>query len=145
MKPFYFMRHTPRHIRETKTGGQFNGYIAFDLNDKEYVTYKDDFFERDMYNWNFTEEATFIEERTLRDMGAIFPCCAIPEEATANKLLIVGFDTCHIWDTFEENDYDGVLKRLRVWYNEAVEMLEQARADAAFEERLNDLGRMDEE
>ena len=127
MNSFAFLRRTPSYAKEENCG-QFNGYIAFDIQ-AESVLCKEDENGYEDYAWGGMEvgeamNVTFHRHTTLKDLGAIYPLTAIPKEAADGcEFVVFGYDTCHIWNSRDENDYDHERAETLKWHEVAKRIL----------------------
>lgn len=126
MKPFAFLIPTPSWAKENDYG-QFNGYIAFPASMWDELVENPDGYTN--YHlpakvFGLWVEVTFSAHKlTLDKFGGILPVTAIPEEAaTGEPFCVFGYDTCRMFNSWEQNDYDNEAKFTREWLRLAVEM-----------------------
>lgn len=133
MNSFAFLKHTP-DFAKLNDCGQFNGYIAFDIQcDPIFVEHI-----KDSEGWEIGQdfklpwtvngesvEVTLFEPRcTLEKMGAILPITEIPQEAAdGGYFMVFGFDTCHNWNSWEDYTYKKVREITLAWLREARRMV----------------------
>lgn len=119
MTPFAFMRPTPSWVRQSKDGGQYNGYIAIpkEYTDRVFRTVDwGDGWTEEMFCGSGLEEATLTQWSGMKSMGTFIPVTPIPDDWREGDYVVVGFDTLHVGDTWEECDFDAVKQRTIAWF-----------------------------
>ena len=133
MKPFAFLRKTSPSAKQNNYG-QFNGYIAFDSQEifnlgLAWVEYDiDGCFEqyvmiRDIYK-AAPSEITYMGEHKFHEIGSIYPISEIPQEAIDKTLFVIGFDTCHIDNSWDKDTYDSVKSETIEWLAKVIDIYE---------------------
>ena len=134
MKPFAFLRKTPNWAKQNNCG-QFNGYIAFDKDELfdlglAWANYDNDcdFESYDVAEFAQTNvapsEVTYMKEQKLDEIGAICPISAIPEEAFDKMLFVIGFNTCHIGNSWDNDIYDSVKSETLEWLEKVIKIMD---------------------
>lgn len=139
MKPFAFLMKTPEWAKVNNCG-QFNGYVAFDANEAfdlgiAYANYDEEgYFEQYGIDGAISiaapSEITYKAECKLHEIGGIYPISAIPAEATDKALFVIGFDTCHTYNSWDKDTYDSVKSETLKWLKEAIRVMNFYKADA---------------
>lgn len=146
MKPFAFLCKTPNWAKQNNCG-QFNGYLAFDKDELYRLGLVQEFYDNDgdFEGYNIVDitntnvapsEVTYMKQHKLHEMGAICPISAIPEEAFDTDLFVIGFDTCHVGNSWNEDTYDSVKDETLEWLDEAIKIIDfyKARLEVIREE-----------
>lgn len=130
MKPFAFLAKTPNWAKENNCG-QFNGYIAFDSDELfglglAWTNYEDGGYDvAEFARTNVAPaEVTYMKQQRFHEIGAICPISAIPEEAFDKELFIIGFDTCHVGNSWDKDTYDSVKSETLEWLEEVVKIMD---------------------
>lgn len=127
MKPFAFLAATPAYARENNCG-QYNGYIVFDRADADAYLYCRDGWGDDNYRVGSSEELTLTHPtsgaKLLDGWKEKIFITEVPDEARTTDVVIFGFDTCHLGDTWDECDFEAVKARTLVWLDETNKELE---------------------
>lgn len=128
MRTFAFLKNTPDWAKQNNCG-QYNGYLAIDIKyaheiiknitDTETGEFIDSYI-----NLPQPQEITMHVTATMEEIGPLYPITPIDEEACNNKFLVVGFDTCHSWNSWEKDNYESVKKDTLEWLDEVTKHLE---------------------
>lgn len=125
IKTFAFLLPTPWNINYDKThsssyagrdykkcGGQFNGYVG--IHKSVFVDTDDEWrqsgFDDDIWSICHKEITDFfrIKLENIMSFGEQMLLTEYPKEKMELDYFIIGYDTGHINDTWEDNDFDAV-------------------------------------
>lgn len=135
MKPFAFLCPTPEWAKFNGCG-QYNGYLAFPTSAWNLIYDNNDGWESYNLPWQVLDSACEVSfgrpSATLDKFRTIVPVTDIPEEAkNGEPFCVVGYDTCHSWNSWEENTLEHETEVTREWLRMCIDYLSDLSPEVA--------------
>lgn len=113
--------------------GQYNGYLAIPLEYKNVLLRKpdeDDWDDWDALYWRWTGPrphggVTFGMETHIHKFALDMDGHEFPSSVEDKEFLVVGFDTAHLDDTWEDWDFEAVANETERWLESVVGYIEK--------------------